>query len=120
MGVHAVVLLRDGRRRAAEGSDRSSCPCLPHPACPPKSIVDRSVPTVLRLGQYRLAFYSSNGSEPPHVHVISATGQAKFWLDSVGLARSVGLSARELRQVESIVSDNREQLLRSWHEYFDR
>ena len=78
------------------------------------------MPTVLRLGQYRFAFYSSNGSEPPHVHVISATGQAKFWLDSVGLARSVGLSARELRQVESIVSDNREQLLRSWHEYFDR
>jgi len=67
-----------------------------------------------------LAFYSSNGSEPPHVHVISPTGQAKFWLDPVVLARSVGLSARELRQVESIVKDNREQLLRSWHEYFDR
>ncbi len=78
------------------------------------------MPTVLRLGSYRLAFYSSNGSEPPHVHVISPTGQAKFWLDPVVLARSVGLSARELRQVESIVKDNREQLLRSWHEYFDR
>jgi hypothetical protein len=78
------------------------------------------MPTVLRVGPYRLAFYSSNGSEPPHVHVISATGQAKFWLDPVNLARSVGASARELRQIESIVRDNREQLLRSWHEYFDR
>ena len=78
------------------------------------------MPTVLRVGSYRLAFYSSNGSEPPHVHVISPTGQAKFWLDPVNLARSVGVSPRELRQMEAIVSDNREQLVRSWHEYFDR
>jgi hypothetical protein len=78
------------------------------------------MPTVLRIGPYRLAFYSSNGSEPPHVHVISATSQAKFWLSPVILARSVGASARDLRQIESIVRDNREQLLRSWHEYFDR
>jgi hypothetical protein len=74
----------------------------------------------MRVGSYRLAFYSSNGSEPPHVHVVSPTGQAKFWLDPVALARSVGLSARELRHVESIVRDNHEQLLGRWHEYFDR
>ena len=78
------------------------------------------MPTVLRVGPHRLAFYSSNGSEPPHVHVISPTGQAKFWLDPVNLARSVGVSPRELRQMEAIVSDNREHLVRSWHEYFDR
>ena len=78
------------------------------------------MPTVLRSGPYRLAFYSSNGSEPPHVHVISPTGQAKFWIDPVSLARSAGVSARELRQMESIVAENRELLLRSWHEYFDR
>jgi hypothetical protein len=78
------------------------------------------MPTVLRVGPYRLAFYSSNGSEPPHVHVISPTGQAKFWLDPIGVARSTGVSVRELRQMESIVSHNREHLLRNWHEYFDR
>ena len=78
------------------------------------------MPTILRVGPYRLAFYSSNGSEPPHVHVISPTGQAKFWLDPGGLARSTGVPTRELRQMESIVSDNREHLLRRWHEYFDR
>ena len=77
------------------------------------------MPTVIRVGPYRLAFYSSNGVEPPHVHVISATGQAKFWLDPISVARSVAVTARELRQIESIVRDNREQLLRSWHEYFD-
>ena len=49
-----------------------------------------------------------------------ADGHAKFWLDPVGLARSASVSPRELRQIESIVSDNHEHLLRSWHEYFDR
>ncbi len=78
------------------------------------------MPTILRVGPYRLAFYSSNGSEPPHVHVISAAGQAKFWLDPVTLARSTGVSPHELRQIETIVSDSRGHLLRSWHEYFDR
>jgi hypothetical protein len=78
------------------------------------------MPTILRIGPYRLAFYSSNGSEPAHVHVISATGQAKFWLEPLCLARSTAVTPRELRQIESIVSDNRLQLLRSWHEYFDR
>lgn len=78
------------------------------------------MPTVLRIGPYRLAFYSSNGTEPPHVHVISATGLAKFWLDPVSLARSTAVAPRDLRQIEAIVSDNREQLVRRWHEYFDR
>ena len=84
-----------------------------------KLSIERLMPTVLRVGPYRLAFYSSNGSEPPHVHLISPTGQVKFWLDPVSL-RSVGVSPRELRQMESIVSDNREHLVRTWHEYFDR
>jgi hypothetical protein len=78
------------------------------------------MPTVLRAGPYRLAFYSSNATEPPHVHVISASGQAKFWLNPISLARSTGVSPRELRQIESIVRDNLEHLVRSWHEYFDR
>jgi Domain of unknown function (DUF4160) len=78
------------------------------------------MPTVLRVGSYRLAFYSSDGSEPPHVHIISAEGQAKFWLDPISLARSTAVSPHELRRIEAIVSDNRGRLLRSWHEYFDR
>ena len=77
------------------------------------------MPTIMRVGPYRLAFYSSNGVEPAHVHVISATGQAKFWLEPVAVSRSVAVSARELRQIESIVRDNREQRLRSWPEYVD-
>ncbi|GAC1316830.1 MAG: hypothetical protein NVSMB2_09980 [Chloroflexota bacterium] len=81
--------------------------------------ISRPIRTRQRAGQYRLVFYSSNGSEPPHVHVTSATEEAKFWLEPLSVPGSTAVSAHELRQIESIVSDNREQLLRGWHEYFD-
>ena len=63
---------------------------------------------------------SPNTKAKYRLHVERDDCEAKFWLDPLCLARSVAISARELRQIESIVSDNREQLLRSWHEYFDR
>lgn len=43
---------------------------------------------------------------------------AKFWLNPVSLARNHGFSARELRQIERIVQENRQQLLEGWNEYF--
>jgi hypothetical protein len=39
------------------------------------------MPTVLRSGPYRFFFYSSDGPEPPHVHVERDAGRVKFWLD---------------------------------------
>jgi hypothetical protein len=77
------------------------------------------VPTVLRAGAYRLFFYSSDRSEPPHVHVSRDDGAAKFWLSPVALQKSTGFSRVELARIESIVEERRDDLLRSWHEYFD-
>lgn len=79
------------------------------------------MPTVLRVGGYRFVFYSSNGTEPPHVHVVSAGGAAKLWLaEPVTLARSSGYDARELRALQRLVVTHRDDLERAWHDYFDR
>ena len=48
------------------------------------------MPTVLRVGPYRLFFYSGDGREPPHVHVERDDSLAKFWLAPVRLASSQG------------------------------
>ena len=48
------------------------------------------MPTVLRSGPYRLFFYSSDRSEPSHVHVEREEKRAKFWLKPVRLEDSVG------------------------------
>ena len=39
------------------------------------------MPTVLIIGPYRFFFYSSDGDEPPHVHVKRDDCAAKYWIE---------------------------------------
>jgi len=78
------------------------------------------MPTVLRSGPYRFYFYASDGSEPAHVHVERDDEIAKFWVDPVRLQSSGGYSRQELNQVQRLVEVNRDQLLRSWNEFFNK
>lgn len=75
-------------------------------------------PTVLRSGPYRFFFYSDDRSEPPHIHVRRDANHAKLWLDPVRLAVNHGFPRQELNRITAIVSDNREDLLEAWHEFF--
>jgi len=77
------------------------------------------VTTIERVGPYRFFFYSNEGDEPPHVHARRDRALAKFWLNDVSLARSRGFAAHELRQIERIVREHRNEFLESWHERFD-
>ncbi len=77
------------------------------------------MPTVLRIGPYRFHFYAADGAEPPHVHVAGPfRGEPKFWINPVAMAEEAGVSARTLREIERLVVENQEHLLRSWNEFF--
>ena len=76
------------------------------------------MPTVLRSGPYRFYFYSSDGGEPPHVHVGRDELEAKFWLDPVRLAYSAGFRPSDIRRIASIIEENQRQLLGAWDEFF--
>lgn len=78
------------------------------------------MPTVLRVGSYRLFFYSSDEGAPPHVHVERDNNVAKFWIDPVRLARSGGFRRSELRDIERAVTENAPYLLEAWHGFFGR
>jgi hypothetical protein len=43
---------------------------------------------------------------------------AKFWLDPVLLDSSRGFGRAEIRRIDRLVAENKDLLLRSWHEYF--
>lgn len=43
---------------------------------------------------------------------------AKFWLDTVELARSVGFGAPELNAVRKLVEENAAEFREAWHEFF--
>ena len=77
------------------------------------------MPTVLRSGPYRFYFYSHESNEPPHVHIDRDEQTCKFWLDPVALARNLGFSAKELRDIENHVINNQQRLLEAWNEYFE-
>ena len=76
------------------------------------------MPTIFRSGPYRVYFFSHEPNEPPHVHVDRDQCSAKFWLQPVALARSVGFGARELGEIARIVRANQSKLQEAWDGYF--
>ncbi|MBN2491413.1 MAG: DUF4160 domain-containing protein [Planctomycetes bacterium] len=55
---------------------------------------------------------------PPHVHVEQAGAVAKFWLEPVSLVSSSRFRAHELRRLERLVAEHREEFLEAWHDCF--
>ena len=76
------------------------------------------MPSVLRLGPYRIYFHSHEPNEPPHVHIDRDDLSCKFWLNPVRISYNLGFSPGELRKVERIIQDNRQKLLEDWNAYF--
>ena len=76
------------------------------------------VPTISRIKGFRFFFFSNEAKEPIHVHVESNDQYAKFWLEPVHLAKSVGYSARELGEIRNMIVENADFFRRRWHEYF--
>ena len=77
------------------------------------------MPTVLRLGPYRFYFYSHEPNEPPHIHVDHDNLSAKFWLEPVQLARNIGFSPKDLRAIERMIVEHRQELQERWNGYFN-
>lgn len=54
--------------------------------------------------------------QPPHVHVISQDGEAKFRISETGveLIENKGLKQKDVRLAESILEENRELVIKEW------
>lgn len=70
----------------------------------------------------RLTSLLGGGAEPPeaaHVHVKGAGRDAKVWIEpEISLADSYGFNPRELSNILRTVADNRDLILRAWHDHF--
>ena len=76
------------------------------------------MPTVLRIGPYRFFFYSSDGDEPPHVHIERDYEIAKFWLEPVRLQNSGGFARTEIGKIQHMTIDHQQELLEAWNDFF--
>ena len=76
------------------------------------------MPTVLRIGKYRFFFFSNEGNEPMHIHVESGDAYAKFWIEPIQLAKSIGYSVKELNEIKKIIIEHKDLFEEKWYEYF--
>ena len=76
------------------------------------------MPVVLRALGLRFLFYSDEGTEPPHVHVVGNGGEAKFWIRPQALAYAHGFKRQDLRRIDRAVAANLDHLNAAWDEYF--
>jgi hypothetical protein len=79
------------------------------------------MPVVFRQSGLRYYFFSNEGQppEPPHVHIKGGGRDAKVWLEPiVSIADSYGFNSRELSNILQVVADNRDLILKAWHDHF--
>ena len=76
------------------------------------------MPTVLTIGPFRFFFYSSDGDEPPHIHVERDDNIAKFWLDPVRLTNSGGFGRTEISRIQRMTLEHQNELLEAWNDFF--
>jgi len=75
-------------------------------------------PTILRKGPYRFFFFSSDRSEPKHIHISRERRVAKFWLEPVTVASEGGFPHNELNNIAALVVEHQAALLKAWDEFF--
>lgn len=76
------------------------------------------MPTILRIGAYRLFFFAGDRHEPAHIHVERDDNLAKFWLDPVRLQSSGGFTRNEIAKIQKIVIEHQQLLQEAWYAYF--
>jgi Domain of unknown function (DUF4160) len=77
------------------------------------------MPTILIVNGFRFYFYSNENDEPIHIHVEKAEGNAKYWLEPELQAEySYGFKAKQRKEIEQIISENINELITAWNEYF--
>ncbi|MBI3193000.1 MAG: DUF4160 domain-containing protein [Ignavibacteriae bacterium] len=74
------------------------------------------MPTILRIGRFRFHYYSDEGNEPPHIHVATADGECKFWLEPIRLAWNKRLAPHVVREIERLVFEHQDYLKRKYYE----
>ena len=75
-------------------------------------------PTIFREGKFRFFFFSREESRM-HVHVVSADGEAKFWIEpDIELAQNYGLSDRDISSARQLIEEHEDGIRNAWQRHF--
>ncbi|HZE15807.1 MAG TPA: DUF4160 domain-containing protein [Mycobacterium sp.] len=77
-------------------------------------------PTVFREGPFRFFFFSREEVRI-HIHVQSADGEAKFWIEpEIELARNYRLGEQDLSRALELVIEHEQEIRDAWQRHFGR
>lgn len=75
-------------------------------------------PIVFRIGGFQYMFFSREETRM-HVHVRSADGEAKYWLEpDVELAENFRLRQSQLKAIEKNIRERYDELITAWKDHF--
>lgn len=78
------------------------------------------MPTVFIDGKYRYYFFSRE-EKRRHVHVSSADGEMKVWLEpEISIAKVVNLGSHEVSEILATISKRREEIDAEWTKHFEQ
>jgi len=75
------------------------------------------MPTLLNLDGFKFFFYA-NEHEPRHVHVMNASGFAKFELGSLHVVKS-SMKSVDTKRALKIAATYNDEFERRWDEFFN-
>lgn len=74
-------------------------------------------PTVFQHKGFRFFFFSKEESRK-HVHIYCGDGEAKFWLEpAIEMADNFGLKRKQLREVQGIIEERKDEIISAWKEH---
>jgi len=76
-------------------------------------------PTIYRENGFRYFFFSRE-EKRKHVHIISANGEAKFWLEpKLELAKSCYYRQKDLKEIEYVIREHYNEFINEWNRHFN-
>lgn len=79
------------------------------------------MPNLLFIYGFRFFFYSNEGVEPMHVHVVKGSANGKIWLEpSIEVAYFFDFTKAEQKQIIELVNLHVVAFKLKWNEYFNK
>lgn len=75
------------------------------------------MPTVHRENGFRFFFYTNEGNEPAHIHIVGKGGEMKIWLNPIEVSKSYRLSPKDQKAILKITQKNLRVFLDNWENF---
>lgn len=77
------------------------------------------MPTILSKNGFRFFFYTGEGNEPAHIHIIGRGGEMKVWLNPIQVSNVYSMSSKDQKEVLRITKDNAKLFIEKWKEWHE-